>query len=111
MGVVEQSAGLLSGTIRENIAYGKVIITVYSGSCYLSDVVLMLMRSSYLRTAIVKDIYLVFTVSFLYVTVLSILQPISSQEGATDGEVEEAARAAAAHDFIKGFPEGYNTQV
>lgn len=61
--------------------------------------------------AIVEDIYLIFTVSFLYVTALSILQPISSQEGATDGEVEEAARAAAAHDFIKGFPEGYNTQV
>jgi ABC transporter fused permease/ATP-binding protein len=30
---------------------------------------------------------------------------------ATDAEVEAAARAANAHDFITGFPEGYATQV
>jgi ATP-binding cassette subfamily B protein len=30
---------------------------------------------------------------------------------ATDAEVEAAARAANAHDFIKGFPEGYATRV
>lgn len=30
---------------------------------------------------------------------------------ATDEEVEAAARAAHAHDFISGFPEGYQTQV
>jgi ATP-binding cassette, subfamily B, bacterial len=29
----------------------------------------------------------------------------------TDAEVEAAARAAAAHDFILSFPEGYNTLV
>jgi ABC-type multidrug transport system fused ATPase/permease subunit len=55
VGVVEQSAGLLSGSIRDNIVYGK--------------------------------------------------------EGATDDEIEKAARSAAAHDFITSFPEGYNTQV
>ncbi len=30
---------------------------------------------------------------------------------ATDAEVEAAARAAAAHEFIAGLPEGYNTQL
>ncbi|MDC0738645.1 ABC transporter transmembrane domain-containing protein [Cognatishimia sp. SS12] len=30
---------------------------------------------------------------------------------ATDAEVEAAARAAAAHDFISKLPEGYNSQV
>ncbi|HMQ33565.1 MAG TPA: ABC transporter ATP-binding protein [Chloroflexaceae bacterium] len=30
---------------------------------------------------------------------------------ASDAEVEEAARAAAAHDFIVSFPEGYATRV
>jgi ATP-binding cassette subfamily B protein len=30
---------------------------------------------------------------------------------ATRAEVEEAARAAQAHDFIQGFPEGYETKV
>ena len=31
--------------------------------------------------------------------------------GATDAEVEDAARAAAAHDFLAALPEGYQTQV
>jgi len=31
--------------------------------------------------------------------------------GATDEEIEAAARAAAAHDFILGLPEGYDTIV
>jgi ABC-type multidrug transport system fused ATPase/permease subunit len=31
--------------------------------------------------------------------------------GATDSEIEEAARQANAHDFIIGFPEGYRTLV
>ncbi len=31
--------------------------------------------------------------------------------GATDAEVEAAARAANAHDFVAGFPEGYATLV
>jgi len=31
--------------------------------------------------------------------------------GATDAEVEDAARAAAAHDFIVALPEGYNSFV
>ncbi|SDE20800.1 ABC transporter transmembrane domain-containing protein [Ruegeria marina] len=31
--------------------------------------------------------------------------------GATDAEVEEAARAAAAHDFIAALPEGYDSFV
>jgi ATP-binding cassette subfamily B protein len=31
--------------------------------------------------------------------------------GATDAEVEEAARAAAAHDFLAALPQGYDTYV
>ncbi len=31
--------------------------------------------------------------------------------GATDAEVEEAARAAAAHDFLTALPDGYETYV
>ncbi|SEP97211.1 ATP-binding cassette, subfamily B [Loktanella sp. DSM 29012] len=31
--------------------------------------------------------------------------------GATDAEVEEAARAAAAHDFLTALPEGYDSYV
>ena len=34
-----------------------------------------------------------------------------SRPGATDAEVEAAARAANAHDFIAGFPDGYATEV
>jgi ABC-type multidrug transport system fused ATPase/permease subunit len=30
---------------------------------------------------------------------------------ATQEQIEEAARMANAHDFIKSFPDGYNTQV
>jgi ABC transporter fused permease/ATP-binding protein len=33
------------------------------------------------------------------------------REGATREDVEEAARAANAHDFVTGFPEGYETLV
>ncbi|WP_416962639.1 ABC transporter ATP-binding protein [Streptomyces sp. Agncl-13] len=31
--------------------------------------------------------------------------------GATDEEIERAARSAAAHDFIAALPEGYDTQI
>jgi ATP-binding cassette, subfamily B, bacterial MsbA len=31
--------------------------------------------------------------------------------GATEAEIEQAARDAAAHDFISGMPEGYRTRV
>ncbi|RJP50290.1 MAG: ABC transporter ATP-binding protein [Anaerolineaceae bacterium] len=55
IGIVLQETTLFSGTIRENIAFGK---------------------------------------------------PDASQE-----EIENAAKAAAAHDFIISFPEGYNTHV
>ena len=55
VGVVSQETILFSGTIRENIAYGKL--------------------------------------------------------EATDAEIEAAARAAHAHEFISDFPEGYNTTV
>jgi subfamily B ATP-binding cassette protein MsbA len=33
------------------------------------------------------------------------------REGATQEDVEAAAKAAAAHDFIKSLPDGYNTRV
>jgi ATP-binding cassette subfamily B protein len=33
------------------------------------------------------------------------------REGATDAQVESAARAAAAHDFIAALPEGYDSYV
>lgn len=31
--------------------------------------------------------------------------------GASDEEIERAARAAAAHDFVAGLPEGYDTHI
>src|SRR3546814_8912844 len=31
--------------------------------------------------------------------------------GASDAEIEKAARMAGAHDFISAFPSGYDTQV
>ena len=55
IGMVPQEATLFGGTVRANIAYGRL--------------------------------------------------------GATDPEVEAAARAANAHDFISGLPEGYQTTV
>ncbi len=55
MGLVPQETFLFGGTVRENIAYGKI--------------------------------------------------------GATSAELEAAARAANAHDFIQAFPEGYETLV
>ena len=33
------------------------------------------------------------------------------QENSTDAEIEEAAKAASAHEFIMSFPDGYNTQA
>ena len=33
------------------------------------------------------------------------------RSGASDGEVEAAARAAAAHDFLSALPEGYDSYV
>ena len=55
IGIVLQETTLFSGSIRENIAFGK--------------------------------------------------------PDATQAEIESAAKAAAAHDFIMSFPEGYNTHV
>ena len=55
IGIVLQETNLFSGTIRDNIAFGR--------------------------------------------------------PDATDAEIEAAARAAAAHDFISAFPEGYATRV
>ena len=55
IGIVLQETNLLTGTIRDNIAFGR--------------------------------------------------------PDATDAEVEAAARAAAAHDFILSFPDGYQTAV
>jgi ATP-binding cassette subfamily B protein len=34
-----------------------------------------------------------------------------ARPGATESEIAEAAKAANAHEFIKGLPEGYNTRV
>jgi ABC-type multidrug transport system fused ATPase/permease subunit len=36
---------------------------------------------------------------------------VYGKEGATQEDVERAARLAAAHDFTMSFPDGYNTQV
>ncbi len=55
IGIVPQETQLFSGTVRENIRYGR--------------------------------------------------------PGASDGEVEDAARSANAHDFIRAFPDGYDTIV
>jgi subfamily B ATP-binding cassette protein MsbA len=33
------------------------------------------------------------------------------RKGASESDIEEAARMAAAHDFIHGFPQGYQTRV
>jgi len=55
IGIVLQETTLFSGTVRENIAFGR--------------------------------------------------------PDASDEEIEEAAKAAEAHDFIVGFPDGYGTQV
>ncbi len=55
IGVVQQDVYLFSGSVKENIAYGK--------------------------------------------------------DGATDAEIEAAARLAGAHDFIAALPEGYDTYV
>ncbi len=55
IGVVAQDVYLFSGSVKENIAYGK--------------------------------------------------------EGATDEEIEQAARMAGAHDFITSLPDGYDTYV
>ncbi len=55
LGIVSQETLLLYGTIRDNIAYGKL--------------------------------------------------------DATDAEIEAAAKAANAHDFIMGFPDGYNSII
>jgi ABC-type multidrug transport system fused ATPase/permease subunit len=33
------------------------------------------------------------------------------QDGATDDEIERAARAASAHEFITALPSGYNTEI
>jgi ATP-binding cassette subfamily B protein len=55
LGVVPQEGFLFSGTVRDNIAFGRT--------------------------------------------------------GATDAEVEEAARAVGAHEFIERLPEGYDTEV
>lgn len=55
MGIVSQETLLLYGTVRENIAYGKL--------------------------------------------------------DATEGEIEEAAKAANAHEFIVSFPEGYDSII
>src|SRR3546814_18293662 len=33
------------------------------------------------------------------------------REGATQEEIEAAARAASIHDFIMGLPQGYDTRV
>ncbi|MFF7136618.1 ABC transporter ATP-binding protein [Streptomyces sp. NPDC008196] len=35
----------------------------------------------------------------------------TGRPGASDGEIEQAARAAAAHDFIEALPEGYDTEI
>jgi ATP-binding cassette subfamily B protein len=35
----------------------------------------------------------------------------TGRPGASDAEIEQAARAAAAHDFVAALPEGYDTEI
>ncbi|KUM82660.1 MULTISPECIES: ABC transporter ATP-binding protein, partial [Streptomyces] len=35
----------------------------------------------------------------------------TGRPGASDAEIEQAARAAAAHDFVTALPEGYDTEI
>jgi len=67
-----------------------------------------------LRDARLDSLYgrmgVVFQESFLFNT--SVRENIrAGREGATDAEVEEAARAAEIHDIIERMPEGYDTNV
>jgi len=55
-----------------------------------------------------SQIGVVFQESFLFNTTLRENIRLGRME-ATDAEVEEAARAAEIHDFIRGLPEGYDT--
>jgi len=42
----------------------------------------------------------------------SVMQNIAyGKEGATDGEIIEAAKIAEAHEFVMGLPDGYDTQI
>jgi len=47
-----------------------------------------------------------FVSTIRYETIIAYGQPHVSQK-----RVEEAARAARAHEFIRGLPEGYNTMI
>jgi ATP-binding cassette subfamily B protein len=40
-----------------------------------------------------------------------VLPIVVRQAGATQEEIERAAKAASAHDFIMALPDGYNSEV
>ncbi len=50
---------------------------------------------------------LILSFSLHYLTLLW----FSTQMGASQSDIESAAKQAAAHDFIMAFPKGYQTEV
>ena len=129
--MVEQSAGLLSGTIKENIAYGKVSYQPASPHLSLSYLTLTYLILSYLILSYLalptlptspdlissqfRRPHIQPHTPFQSLLTINAIHHITwiivIQEDSSDADIEDAARAAAAHDFIIAFPEGYNTQV
>lgn len=120
-----QEAKILTG-LSLNIPSGKTIALCGSSGCGKSTVIQLLQRfyeplsgSIEYDGVNIKDLDLEWLRSNIsLVSQEPILFSTSIRENirlgrldATDAEIEEAARAANAHDFIQQCPEKYNTQV